>query len=143
MSEGNTSEWSFGTNGKKTSSSQNTTIFKAQLRLLPSIAFMSAFLNNTPVVVIFAPIVKRWAESVKLPATKFLIPLSYVTILRTLYIDWNINKSGGRRNGARGRVSWILHVRTGKDRYLYCSCRNTLFVAFFEATAPRFTKGCI
>ena len=46
-----------------------------------TIAFISAFLNNTPVVVIFAPIIKRWAESVKLPATKFLIPLSYVTIL--------------------------------------------------------------
>lgn len=58
-----------------------TTIFKAQLRMLPPIAFISAFLNNTPVVVIFAPIIKRWAESVKLPATKFLIPLSYVTIL--------------------------------------------------------------
>lgn len=49
--------------------------------MLPTIAFISAFLNNTPVVVIFAPIIKRWAESVKLPATKFLIPLSYVTIL--------------------------------------------------------------
>ncbi len=57
-----------------------TTIFKAQLRLLPSVALMSAFLNNTPVVVILAPIIKRWAEKVKLPATKFLIPLSYVTI---------------------------------------------------------------
>jgi len=53
----------------------------AQLKLLPFIAFISAFLNNTPVVVIFAPIIKRWAESIKLPATKFLIPLSYVTIL--------------------------------------------------------------
>ena len=49
--------------------------------MLPSIAFISAFLNNTPVVVIFAPIIKRWASSVKLPATYFLIPLSYVTIL--------------------------------------------------------------
>lgn len=58
-----------------------TTVFKAQVRMLPPIAFISAFLNNTPVVVIFAPIIKRWAESVKLPATKFLIPLSYVTIL--------------------------------------------------------------
>lgn len=58
-----------------------TTVFKAQLRMLPTIAFISAFLNNTPVVVIFAPIIKRWAERVKLPATKFLIPLSYVTIL--------------------------------------------------------------
>ena len=58
-----------------------TTVFKAQLRMLPSIAFISAFLNNTPVVVIFAPIIKRWAKSVQLPATKFLIPLSFVTIL--------------------------------------------------------------
>ena len=58
-----------------------TTVRKAQLRMLPTIAFISAFLNNTPVVVIFAPIIKRWAESVGLSATKFLIPLSYVTIL--------------------------------------------------------------
>ncbi|MBQ8674585.1 MAG: SLC13 family permease [Bacteroides sp.] len=57
------------------------TVFKAQLRLLPAISFVSAFLNNTPVVVIFAPIIKRWAESVKLSPTKFLIPLSYATIL--------------------------------------------------------------
>lgn len=60
---------------------KNTTVFKAQLRMLPAIACISAFLNNTPVVVIFAPIIKRWAKTVKLPATKFLIPLSYATIL--------------------------------------------------------------
>ncbi len=60
---------------------QRTTVLKAQSRILPPVAFVSAFLNNTPVVVIFAPIIKRWAESVGLPATKFLIPLSYVTIL--------------------------------------------------------------
>ena len=58
-----------------------TTVFRAQFRMLPPIAFISAFLNNTPVVVIFAPIIQRWANTVKLPATKFLIPLSYVTIL--------------------------------------------------------------
>ena len=58
-----------------------TTVFKAQVRMLPAISFISAFLNNTPVVVIFAPIIKLWAESVKLPATKSLIPLPYVTIL--------------------------------------------------------------
>ena len=60
---------------------ENINVFKAQLRMLPSIAFISAFLNNTPIVVIFAPIIKRWANYVKLPATYFLIPLSYVTIL--------------------------------------------------------------
>ena len=66
---------------KKLLPTGKTTIFRAQLRMLPAISFISAFLNNTPVVVIFAPIIKRWAQSVKLPATMFLIPLSYVTIL--------------------------------------------------------------
>lgn len=66
---------------KKLLPQKKTSVFKAQVRMLPSIAFISAFLNNTPVVVIFAPIIKRWANSVKLPATYFLIPLSYVTIL--------------------------------------------------------------
>lgn len=54
---------------------------QVQLRMLPAVAFISAFLNNTPVVVIFAPMIKRWAEAARLPATKFLIPLSYATIL--------------------------------------------------------------
>lgn len=66
---------------KKLLPQEKTSVFKAQICMLPSIAFISAFLNNTPVVVIFAPIIKRWASSVKLPATYFLIPLSYVTIL--------------------------------------------------------------
>ena len=66
---------------KKILPQKNTTVCRSQMRILPSIAFISAFLNNTPVVVIFAPIIKRWAKSVGLPATKFLIPLSYVTIL--------------------------------------------------------------
>lgn len=58
-----------------------TSVSKAQLRMLPAISFISAFLNNTPVVVIFAPIIKNWAKKVNLPYTKFLIPLSYATIL--------------------------------------------------------------
>lgn len=52
-----------------------------QLRMLPVVSFISAFLNNTPVVVIFAPMVRRWAEKHHLSPTKLLIPLSYATIL--------------------------------------------------------------
>lgn len=54
---------------------------QTQLRMLPVVSFISAFLNNTPVVVIFAPMIKRWAEKHKVAATKLLIPLSYATIL--------------------------------------------------------------
>ena len=81
VSEGIRQSGALGQLVKKLLPEGHTTVLKAQLRMLPVISFISAFLNNTPVIVIFAPIVKRWAESVKLPATKFLIPLSYVTIL--------------------------------------------------------------
>jgi len=50
-------------------------------RLMAPITFLSAFLNNTPIVIIFAPIVKKWAENLNLSSQKFLIPLSYATIL--------------------------------------------------------------
>lgn len=81
VSEGIRQSGALGSLIKKLLPQNKTTVFKAQARMLPSIAFISAFLNNTPVVVIFAPIIKRWAQTAKLPATKFLIPLSYVTIL--------------------------------------------------------------
>ena len=81
VSEGVRQSGALGQVIKKLLPEGKTTVFKAQFRMLPSIAFISAFLNNTPVVVIFAPIIKRWAQSVHLPATKFLIPRSYVTIL--------------------------------------------------------------
>ncbi|WGM40333.1 SLC13 family permease [Caulobacter sp. NIBR1757] len=41
----------------------------------------SAFLNNTPIVVLAAPVVRDVAQSMNLSAKRFLIPLSYVTIL--------------------------------------------------------------
>ncbi|MES2721755.1 MAG: SLC13 family permease [Pseudomonadota bacterium] len=41
----------------------------------------SAFLNNTPIVVLSAPVVRDVAQSLDLPPKRFLIPLSYVTIL--------------------------------------------------------------
>lgn len=47
--------------------------------MLP-VSILSAFLNNTPVVIIFAPIVKKWSEKLNLSSKKFLIPLSFATI---------------------------------------------------------------
>lgn len=81
VSEGVRQSGALGQVIKKLLPDKKTSVFKAQLRMLPTIAFISAFLNNTPVVVIFAPIIKHWAKKVNLPATKFLIPLSYATIL--------------------------------------------------------------
>jgi len=42
---------------------------------------VSAFLNNIPVVVIFIPIMQALAVRYNLPASKFMIPLSYAAVL--------------------------------------------------------------
>lgn len=50
-------------------------------RMMFPVSFISAFMNNTPIVIIFAPLVKKWAENLNMSSQKFLIPLSYATIL--------------------------------------------------------------
>lgn len=81
VSEGIRQSGALATVVKKLLPERETTVTKAQLRILPIVSAFSAFLNNTPVVVIFAPILKNWAKKVGLSCTKFLIPLSYATIL--------------------------------------------------------------
>ena len=60
---------------------KKSTVAGANLRVLPVIAFISAFLNNTPVVVIFAPIIKNWARRMKLPPAKFLVIIAIAGII--------------------------------------------------------------
>ena len=53
-------------------------IFVAMMVL--GVASISAFINNTPVVVVFLPIVINLARKINTPASKLLIPLSYASI---------------------------------------------------------------
>jgi len=46
-----------------------------------AVAFSSAFVNNTPVVVLFVPIMLRVCFQYSLSPSKFLIPISYASIL--------------------------------------------------------------
>jgi len=48
--------------------------------MIVSVAFISAFINNTPVVVIFMPVLLSLARQMDVPASKLLIPLSYASI---------------------------------------------------------------
>lgn len=52
-----------------------------KVKLLPCVALISSFVNNTPVVIMVAPIIKNWAKKLKVSASKYLIPLSYASIL--------------------------------------------------------------
>ena len=53
---------------------------KATLLLLLVVALCSAFINNTPVVAVFIPVVNRIAATAKMKASKLLIPLSFASI---------------------------------------------------------------
>jgi di/tricarboxylate transporter len=49
--------------------------------LLAMIGSVSCFLNSTPIVVLGAPVVRDVATALKLSPKRFLIPLSYITVL--------------------------------------------------------------
>ncbi|HLR61983.1 MAG TPA: SLC13 family permease [Lentibacillus sp.] len=53
----------------------------SMIRFFVPTSMFSAFLNNTPIVVTFTPIIKKWCEDRGIAPSKFLIPLSYATIL--------------------------------------------------------------
>lgn len=53
----------------------------SMMRYFIPISIFSGFLNNTPIVVTFTPIIKKWCEDRGIAPSKFLIPLSYATIL--------------------------------------------------------------
>jgi len=58
-----------------------TSLFVAQIRLLFPVAVISAFMNNTPVVAMMIPIVDAWSTRIGIPKSKFLIPLSFASML--------------------------------------------------------------
>src|SRR5699024_10285906 len=51
------------------------------VRFYLTVSLFSAFLNNTPIVTTFTPVIKTWCENHGIAPSKLLIPLSYVTIL--------------------------------------------------------------
>ena len=57
------------------------TLVAAQMKLMVPIAIISAFMNNTPVVLIMIPIVQRWCRKIKKPVSQMLVPLSFASIL--------------------------------------------------------------
>ncbi|RBW68854.1 SLC13 family permease [Bacillus taeanensis] len=54
---------------------------QALFKFILPISGLSAFLNNTPIVVTLTPIIRKWCAEHNLSPSKFLIPLSYASIL--------------------------------------------------------------
>ncbi|MEM6520518.1 MAG: SLC13 family permease, partial [Cyanobacteria bacterium P01_C01_bin.70] len=49
-------------------------------RLTVPVMLLSAFLNNTPVVAMFIPVVSDWCRKLRISPSKLMIPLSYASI---------------------------------------------------------------
>lgn len=52
-----------------------------QVRLLYPVGGISAFMNNTPIVAMFIPVIKQWCRRFNVAPSRYLIPLSYATLL--------------------------------------------------------------
>ena len=57
---------------------------RSTLRMAIPVAALSGFLNNAPIVAMMTPTVIDWGRRNQVPASKFLIPLSYASILGSL-----------------------------------------------------------
>jgi di/tricarboxylate transporter len=53
----------------------------ALMRLIFPVMGLSAFLNNTPVVAMFIPVVSDWCRKLRISPSKLMIPLSYAAIM--------------------------------------------------------------
>jgi len=56
-------------------------IRNAQIRMAAPVAAMSAFVNNTPIVAMWLPVIDEWAKKHNISPSKLLLPLSYAAIL--------------------------------------------------------------
>jgi di/tricarboxylate transporter len=57
------------------------TLAGAQLRMMIPVAAMSAFMNNTPIVAMFVPVVSDWGKRNRISPSHLLMPLSFAAIL--------------------------------------------------------------
>ena len=53
---------------------------RTHLRIMFPVTVLSAFINNTPVVAIFIPMIRKWAINNNISPSKLLIPISYASI---------------------------------------------------------------
>ncbi len=53
----------------------------ALTKMMFPVTFVSAFMNNTPVVAMFLPVVNDWAKQHRISVSKLMIPLSYAAVL--------------------------------------------------------------
>lgn len=83
----------------------------ALAKMMFPVTFVSAFMNNTPVVAMFLPAVNDWAKQHRISVSKLMIPLSYAAVL-----SGTVTMIGTATNLL---VNGMLISATGKSMHLF------------------------
>jgi di/tricarboxylate transporter len=60
---------------------QPKTTAAAQVRLMAPVAVLSAFMNNTPIVAMYLPIINDWGRKLRISPSKLYMPLSFAAMM--------------------------------------------------------------
>lgn len=102
----------------------------ALLRIMLPVSLLSPFLNNTPIVAIFTPIVRDWSKRMGISPSKVLIPLSYAAILGGMctLIGTSTNLIVNGMMIARGEETLSMFELAGVG--IPCVCVGILYFIF-------------
>jgi len=88
----------------------------AQTRIMLPTLFLSAFLNNTPVVAVLMPVLNDWAKKAQMSVSKLMLPLSYAAILggmcTLIGTSTTLVPGGDHRHGLHPRRQSLVAART-------------------------------
>ena len=57
----------------------------SQIKVCTIVAFLSAFLNNTPLIQLLTPIIRRYSRINHFPSSRFLMPISFASIIGGMF----------------------------------------------------------
>lgn len=95
----------------------------AQLRMMAPVAIMSGFMNNTPIVAMYLPIINDWSRKLGISPSKLFMPLSFAAILggklsligtasnvvlMGLYVEWIRTRTAAESDGTA--TSWLADL---------------------------------